>query len=180
MPEMKPESHLRKRQIIVRSIVCVFTLSSGIALMGLLASFKTAPEQKTYSETTLKVRAVTAELRDISVSTTEYGTARPLRTVTISSEVTGKIIATREGLKSGTIVSKGEKLLSIDSRDYVIALTVAMAQVEKLDSELRSLELSMSIDALRLSALERTLRFRLRTLRESVSYLNRTQPPKQM
>jgi len=132
--------------------------------MILLSSFKTAPEQKTYSETALKVRTVTAQLQDISVSTTEYGTARPLRTVTISSEVTGRIIAMREGLKSGIIVSKGEELLSIDSRDYEIALTVAMAKVEKLDSELRSLGLSMSSDALRLIALEKDFRISLKNL----------------
>ena len=120
-----------------------------------LASLKVAPDQKTYSEVSMKVDAARCEYSNRLISIFEFGTAKPLRQVTLSAEVQGRITFMKSGLKSGVSVTRGEILVEIDHVDYKISLTKAQAEFARLEADVRHSELSHTSEVTRLTALDK-------------------------
>ena len=73
------------------------------------------------------------------------GTVRPLREVTLISEVSGKITWVADEFVTGGAFRQGQEILRIDSTDYANALTVAQAEVIQRQFDLLRAEEEMAI-----------------------------------
>jgi len=127
----------KKAEVVaIRVIMCAGVLAFALLLAGSLMFFLSAPERRSASELTKVLRAVPLKLGEIKLKLTGYGTVEPIREVTLSSELKGRITMKSIDLKAGQLVAKGQILAKIDAVDYEIALQKASAEVSQLRSEL--------------------------------------------
>ncbi len=77
----------------------------------------------------ITVTTATAKKCDIGVYLDEIGTVTPVYTDSITSQVTGLVVAVH--FKEGQLVSKGDPLIDIDSRPYRATLLQAQGALER-------------------------------------------------
>jgi multidrug efflux system membrane fusion protein len=93
-----------------------------IKLRGDAKPVRVAPAKTT-------ITTVTAKKGDIGVYLDAIGTVTPVYTTSITSQVTGQIVAVR--YKEGQLVKKGDPLIEIDSRPYRATLLQAEGALER-------------------------------------------------
>ena len=131
----------KKAEIMaIRVAMCLGVLLVAFLVAGSLMLFLSAPKHRDISELTKVLRAVPLKLGDVKLKLCGYGTVEPIREVTLSSELKGRITMKSIDLKEGEIVKKGQVLAKIDAVDYEIALQKASAEVMRLRSELIQLK----------------------------------------
>ena len=134
---IKDNSKDKKAEIIaIRAILCVGVLLFSFFLVGVLMLFRSVPERRSPSELVKVLRAVPVKLGDVELKLAGYGTVEPIREVTLSSELKGRITMKSIDLKAGQLVSKGQILAKVDAVDYEITLQKATAEVAQLRAEL--------------------------------------------
>lgn len=144
------------KNVLFRIIVCAGILLIGVAGMKLLASMKKPPTEAKPEELVLKVDAVKARLENITVSIFGYGEAQPLNSVSISPEVSGRVVNIHPRLEPGEIIKKGELLFAVDRSNYKAAHDEAAASVAQLQSTIKRLTAQHQVDKERLKTIERS------------------------
>ena len=131
----------KKGEILaIRIVMCVGVLAFALLLSGLFVWLGKSPKRRDVSELTKVLRAAPVKLGDVELKLGGYGTVEPIREVTLSSELKGRITMKSIDLKAGQLVTKGQVLAKIDSVDYEIALQKASAEVTRLRAELIQLK----------------------------------------
>ena len=141
-----------------RLIICAVVLLVGVVSMLALASMKKPPAEARLDERPLHVEVQEVQARDVPVTISGYGEARPLDVVTISPEVSGRIVTVHPQLEAGEVVPRGEVLFEIDARDYRADQSEAAASVQQWRHTIRRLKKQAAIDAERLKTLRRSQR----------------------
>lgn len=95
-----------------------------------------APSSASSESRIVPVVVVKAERRDVPVYLDGLGNAQPLATVTVKSQVDGRLDAVR--FKEGQAVKKGDVLAQIDPRPFVIALHQAEATLARDDAQAKN------------------------------------------
>jgi len=75
------------------------------------------------------IRAANAERGDMPITIDALGTVTPLATITIKTQVSGKLMSV--GYQEGQLVKTGDVIAQIDSRPYEAAVAQAQAQLAK-------------------------------------------------
>jgi RND family efflux transporter MFP subunit len=153
---MQPNAQSPKA--LKRLIICTIVLLTGIAAMLALASMKKPPAEARLDERPLHVEVKTAAFQDVPVIISGYGEARSLDVVTISPEVSGRIVEIHPQLEAGEIIPLGDVLFRIDERDYQADHSEAVAAVEQWRQTILRLRKQAEIDADRLKTLRRSQR----------------------
>jgi multidrug efflux pump subunit AcrA (membrane-fusion protein) len=143
------------RNIIFRILMCIIVLAAGTFGMTKLAGSKKPPPAAKNEERALRVEAVRVHPADVPVVITGYGEVQVLRVVVISPEVSGTLVEVHPRLDAGEIISKGETLFKVDTRNYDAAKKGARATVVQWENAIRRLEKQSAIDQQRLKTLER-------------------------
>ena len=97
--------------------IVVSILAVGFLGMNLLGS---ADKKSNKRETKPDIRTVTVndiETKDITLQINGNGVIESKRSLSIVSEVNGKVVFANNDLKSGTFVRKGETIVKVDSRE---------------------------------------------------------------
>jgi len=176
----------RKAEIVaIRVLMCAGVLAFAF-LLAVSFWLWSSPKRRSTAELIKVLRAVPVKLGDVKLKLCGFGTVEPIREVTLSSELKGRITMKSIDLKAGQLVSKGQVLAKIDAVDYEIALQKASAEVARLRSELiqlkqyikdwrEELEKEKSILALCMSDYERQLKLLSRgaTAKKSVEIAQR-------
>ncbi|SHF67903.1 RND family efflux transporter, MFP subunit [Desulfacinum infernum DSM 9756] len=144
------------RRVLFRIIVCAVLLAGGVLAMTALSRLKKPPAEAVEAERVLKVQAVRAVYEDVPVVLRGYGTAEPVRTVTISPQVSGTVAYVHPRLDVGEILPAGDVLFRIDPRDYESALAEAQAMVEQWKGTVERLKREYAREQTRLGPLERS------------------------
>lgn len=141
---------------IHRLIICAVVLLTGVGAMLALASMKKPPAEARLDERPLYVEVWQAHSRDVPVIISGYGEARPLDMVTISPEVSGRIVMIHPQLEAGEIIPQGEVLFRIDDRDYQADHSEGSASVQQWRNTILRLRKQAAIDQERLKTLRRS------------------------
>ena len=117
-------------------------LTLGVLAVGVVGSmltikFKTKAESKPSERKLPSVRVVAAKPESHTFRIQSQGTALPRTTIRLVSEVSGKVVSVSEKFDAGQIFKKDDVLLTIDSRDYELALAQAEATVAQADLRLQ-------------------------------------------
>jgi RND family efflux transporter MFP subunit len=109
-------------------------LPIGILAVGLLITFvmlkSRAPvKTKPHSEYAPLVRAIEAEMAGHRFTVRTQGTVAPRTESSLVPEVSGRIINVSSSFASGGFFEKGDVLVTIDPRDYELAVVTARSQV---------------------------------------------------
>jgi len=156
MEPQKAAKVSKPAMIVVKSVAfSLLALLIGILGMTKLASLKKPPAEAKLEERSLRVEAQIIKPEDVPVFITGYGEIKALDVVSISPEVSGRIVAIHPRLEVGETVTKGEILFRIDPRDYRAALSEAQATTAQLKNTIIRLKKQYDIDRQRLKTLQR-------------------------
>ena len=124
----------------------VGVIVAGAAVLAILRSQLRSDTPEPASERVLPfVTTVAPIAHEGRVTIRGNGTVRPLREVTLISEVAGKITWVADEFVSGGAFRQGQEILRIDSTDYANAVTVAQAEVTQRQFDLLRAEEEMAI-----------------------------------
>ena len=129
LPAPPPEPH---RSHTVRILVWVFILLVFGVLFWVVMNQKeaaTAPAGRGALTGPITITAATATKGDIAVYLNAIGTVTPVYTDTITSEVTGLVMAVE--YREGQMVHRGQPLIEIDPRPYQAQLLAAQGALER-------------------------------------------------
>ncbi|MFT7132994.1 MAG: RND family efflux transporter MFP subunit [Cyclobacteriaceae bacterium] len=142
---------IRKKPIIgILQVVAIIVLS-GLAFFFSRAPDKTAAQLAAQQSAQVKptVAGTQAPLVSIlkpiasvqQVAITSTGSVAVRSYVTLTPQVSGKVVATSSALRSGGRFSAGETLVKLEQRDFTLALAQAQADVASAEA---SLQLSLA------------------------------------
>ncbi|MCB2154139.1 biotin/lipoyl-binding protein [bacterium] len=131
-----PVEEVPHHPLWARMGLVVIVLIFGIGAMAGLSALRQEPESSQPPEHRLAAKAFQAMPQNVQTEISGFGTARPIRTVAISAEVSGRIESVHPNLDVGNVIPAGEELFTIDPHDYKQALEQAEAEVERLEAEL--------------------------------------------
>lgn len=97
-----------------------------------------APQPEVGEAETVRIGVYTesAKRTTASAEVTVYGEVRPRVQIDVISEVAGRIIAVSPSFTEGGSILKGEPLLMIEPRDYIVAVSEAKARLAARELEL--------------------------------------------
>lgn len=84
----------------------------------------------------VSVQTLTVVAQPYQIKISSFGTVRPRTQSQLVSQVSGQIIAISPNLREGGFFARGEKLITIDPRDYDIAVETARAELASAESVL--------------------------------------------
>ncbi len=116
-------------------------LPIAIVLVGVAAAavmIKTAPKTERGAPPQLApvVDLLVAEPRALPARVTATGNVVPAREVTISPEVSGRVVHVSRKLRRGERLSRGDVMLRLDARDYELAVRMETSRVQQAELEL--------------------------------------------
>ena len=145
-----------KNRILFRVIMVITIIFAGIFTAGFFVAIRRPPPQMPHQEPTLQVEVLDAKPENVPVAITGYGEVKVLNEVSISPEVSGKIVKIHSRLDVGEIISKDEVIFQIDTRDYEAAYIEAKATVIQMKNSLERMKRQYEIDRERLKTIQRT------------------------
>jgi membrane fusion protein, multidrug efflux system len=127
VPEKPPPKSRRRKWFWVVAFVLV-----GLAILAILGfRSKEAKQKKAAAEAKPQGASITvgqSKTGDINIYVDALGTVTPLYTVTVYSQITGKVMAVH--YTEGQIVQTGDPLVDIDPQPYQAMLTQAEGNLE--------------------------------------------------
>ena len=129
---------MRSRWVWVLIVVGVAVAAYRIFLSPVTAPNGTRGKAKMENERPLPVTAVAAKKGDIDVYLNGLGTATPVNTVTVRSQVSGQLLQVH--FTEGDAVKAGELLAEIDPRPFQVQLTQAEGQLIRDEALLKNAE----------------------------------------
>jgi multidrug efflux system membrane fusion protein len=137
LPAHESESHHKVVHVVIWILVLlVFALAVVLIWRHLDSAKKVAPAAPKINITT-----ATATQGNIGVYLDAIGTVTPVYTDSITSQVTGLIVAVH--YKEGQLVSKGDPLVDIDSRPYRASLLQAQGALERDENVLAQAQMDL-------------------------------------
>ncbi len=128
-----------------------FLLALGLLVVGILVMIvfvwtKPEPEKKESSDFVPSVRVAPVVVGRHHVVINTQGAVRSLQEVTLSAEVSGRVMGKSPKLLEGAMVQKGDSLVKIDAADYDAAVARAASAVAEAELALKQ-EAAMSVQA---------------------------------
>lgn len=124
-----------KVRIIVHAVLALAFIGAGLMGFKLLKSSKEALGRQQQEVPMPLVRTVPIQIGEIDITITGEGTVQPMTESQIVPQVSGEVTRVSKNLVNGGTFEKGELLLTIDPRDYKIAVTLAEAEVKDAESK---------------------------------------------
>ena len=107
----------------------------GALVFFLLNQTAKKPEPVEVSEVVRVLRVIEARQMDVVPRVIGYGTAQPGQIWQAVAEVRGRILETHPDLASGAVIEKGTVLVTLDERDYELALAANLASIEQIKAQ---------------------------------------------
>lgn len=118
-------------------ILLVFViLGMGIGIAALLIYTHKAPARMEQKVVAPLVKVQMVRQQDIQIVVQGYGTVQPKVQAEVVPQVSGKVVEISAEFKNGGFVRAGESLITIDPRDYELAVQRAEAEVARAEVEL--------------------------------------------
>jgi membrane fusion protein, multidrug efflux system len=95
-----------------------------------------------YQPTVVNIKADTVRQGDIGIHVDALGTVTPISTVSLYSQVTGRVVAVN--YREGQMVRKGQSLIEIDPRPYEAQLKQAQGTLEHDQGLLKQAEIDLT------------------------------------
>jgi len=116
-------------------LIPILLLAGAVILAVWFVKTKPAPKKQNNKTMAASIKTVTATYGSQQVMVSAMGTVAPIEDITLQPEVTGLVIWKNKNLVPGGIINAGEKLLSIDPRNYEAARKQHLASLEKAKVE---------------------------------------------
>ncbi|MGH8567380.1 MAG: efflux RND transporter periplasmic adaptor subunit, partial [Gammaproteobacteria bacterium] len=121
---------------VFKVLLPILILSAGVLGAFAIITAKPAVEEKQVAHELPVVEVVTASPEVVRLNVHSQGVVAPRTEINLVSEVAGKIIQVHPSFAAAGFFEKGEVLLTIDPRDYDLAVTKMQARVAEARKEL--------------------------------------------
>jgi RND family efflux transporter MFP subunit len=132
-------------RLVLQILLPLIVLGGGTALAFWIASKAPKPDVETPQTHGPLVRTIVAEATDVRLDVNTQGTVEAWRSIQLSSQVGGRIVATHDALRPGGFVAAGDVLVEIDPVDFELAVVQQEAAVA--NAELRVMQERAEADA---------------------------------
>lgn len=113
-------------------IVPTAVFATTVVLVGLMNAFKpSAGKRQPTRPPAIPVEVVQVQRGDYQVLIPSQGLVEAVTQATLAAEVSGNVVAKSENFEIGGSFSKGDMLVTIDDRDYRVALKLAKADASR-------------------------------------------------
>lgn len=133
-------SYNKKVPWILHGIVTVSILL--IAFLVITGMFSSKPEAQKWGGArpapSVGVDVADLSIQDYPVWIDSYGTTKPLTETVLVADVNGKVVEVSPNIRTGKRFSKGEVLVQLDDRDFVVEVDIAAAAAA--EAEVRYLQ----------------------------------------
>lgn len=120
----------------LRIILPVLILAGGVMIARYLYATKPVAERRRPVPQIPLVETITAESMNHQVTIDTMGTVMASRAITLKPRVSGTVIETAGAFVPGGLFTKGEVILRLDPKDYVLALNKKKIELEKAEADL--------------------------------------------
>ncbi len=118
-------------------LAVLIILSASLAVTVSLVLLRPKPAKRAPKSPVTLVETLTIQPQSEKISVTAFGSIQADRTVQMQPQVSGRVVKLSDKMVLGGLVEKGELLLQIDDRDFLIAIEQAKAQLAKAEFDLR-------------------------------------------
>ncbi|MBB5519886.1 efflux RND transporter periplasmic adaptor subunit [Amphiplicatus metriothermophilus] len=126
---------------MIRKLATIFgtlgIFAVGFFLIGLMGSLRPKPERVEPEIAPPTVFYEIVEPRTVTLDVIAQGEVRPRTDITLTAQVSGRIVETSPKFLDGGAFEKGDLLLKIEDADYRYALASAKARVAQAEEALR-------------------------------------------
>jgi RND family efflux transporter MFP subunit len=126
-----------------RILLPIGILAAGVLAFAALAAQRQAPPRVEPRESIPLVEAMPVEPHDGTLDIRADGLVVPLREITISAEVGGRITRKAEELRAGHFVTAGTRLVEIDPRVYRLEVERLGEEVKQAEANIKELEVEV-------------------------------------
>ena len=133
---------LRKLMVIIGVVLIFAGTAVGITILGKLKP-KIEKSEPVLSAPTVFVTTVEPQTVNLSVIT--QGEVKPQTEISLSAQVSGKIVSVSENFNDGGVIKKGEILVEIEDADYLVAMAQAKARLAQAEQALRIAEVEADL-----------------------------------
>ncbi|MEZ5549983.1 MAG: HlyD family efflux transporter periplasmic adaptor subunit [Pseudomonadales bacterium] len=123
------------KQIGNRKSLALTGLLGGLILLGLLVYSREEPARSEVGSQSLSLRVIEVKSMPFVLTAKGFGISRPARTWQAVANVAGRVVQRHPQLNSGTLLSAGTPLLSLDPSRYELAIAAAEAELASLAAE---------------------------------------------
>jgi len=127
---------MSRREKIIKIGAPFLILLLGFGLMRLLIGLRQSPEKQTRPESGILVEVLPVALVAHPVRVSATGTIQPEREITLTPQVSGRVIWKADNFVPGGFFAAGDLLFRIEPVDYELALARAQAALAKAETEL--------------------------------------------
>lgn len=123
-------------RFLIRFSVPALIVLAGVAVAAVLVARKPTAARSAEGPTVPAVEVVEATSASDAVRIEVTGVVKPARQVSITPEVSGKIVTLGGAVEPGGRIEKGALLVRLDARDYRLAVTQEESRVRQAELEL--------------------------------------------
>ncbi|RLB67884.1 MAG: hypothetical protein DRH04_07435 [Deltaproteobacteria bacterium] len=124
----------RIQKNIIQGIITILIIGIGFAGFAKLKASKQGIEKQQPEIPLPMVRTLTVKTAPMQVVITGQGSAKPVQETQLVPQVKGKVVVVSPSLVNGGRFKEHDILLSIESVDYEISVTLAQARVKEAES----------------------------------------------
>ncbi|MFK8011845.1 MAG: efflux RND transporter periplasmic adaptor subunit [Marinicellaceae bacterium] len=130
LPSMGTEK--KKLKVFIPIVVIAITA----ALLFLMNALKPVEQEKDDAVIVPTVEVISIQPIDYVIPINTEGMVKPQTSISLASEITGKIISVSNNFSNGGKFNKGDVLVEVDPKDYQLAITRAKANVASAKASL--------------------------------------------
>jgi RND family efflux transporter MFP subunit len=131
---------LKLLSFAVRSTVGLLLLVAAIMIFDHMLRTRQGAAGNPNPQVARHVEAILARSVSVPKRYTGYGTARAMLAANIAAEVSANVMYKPEQIEEGAYVDQGDLIVKLDDTDFIQAQNRALANIEALAAELRSLQ----------------------------------------
>ncbi len=129
-----------KKSALFKTVRVVVVLLVSVAIAVALVRLRPRAEKQERTEDGRLVEVIETRAQRLPVIVEAYGTVVPRESLQLVAEVRGQVVAMHPAFIEGGFVPSGEILLTIDPRDYELALRRAKVGIQEAQADLKRLE----------------------------------------
>ncbi len=127
------------RKNMLKRLLILVPVVAAVMIVAALVRSKKAPEKLPFKEVARQVRVLKMAPVDVVPLAVGYGQVTPGREWQVVPEVSGRIVAVSPAFKKGSLVKKGDVLLSVDPIDFELAVRQMGANIARIEAQLAEL-----------------------------------------
>lgn len=131
-------------------------LTTAVAVMMVMMRKAPAEASIPTGADAIPARTIKVEPTDVQVTLKGFGVAREKHTVTLTTEIAGRVVEINPRLEVGNVIEQGEVLFRLDDSRVKAEKEEIEAQLARLDSSVKKLKTEEKKDAVRVETLRRS------------------------